>query len=180
MKYYTGMAFLYCILYIYVLYCPKAYKSSFCNYSLERRIPPSHVNNIIRRLNVYARTLFRDICDDQSITMNCSSQCEGNIGEAVEHEETLCDEMETVSECTYLGDRVSAGGGCEAVVTERTRHGWVKSRECGELLYGRMFPLRLKGAVYKSYIRPAILYGSEAWCLKKVRWEFYEGQKDPW
>ena len=25
----------------------------------------------------------------------------------------------------------------------------------------------LKGAVYESYIRPAILYGSEAWCLKK-------------
>ena len=35
------------------------------------------------------------------------------------------------------------------------------------MLYGRKFPLRLKGAVYESYIRPAILYGSEAWCLKE-------------
>ena len=25
----------------------------------------------------------------------------------------------------------------------------------------------LKGAVYKSYVRPAMLYGSEAWCLKE-------------
>ena len=25
----------------------------------------------------------------------------------------------------------------------------------------------LKGAVYKSYVRPAILYGSESWCLKE-------------
>ena len=25
----------------------------------------------------------------------------------------------------------------------------VMSRECGELLYGRRFPLRLKGAVYR-------------------------------
>ena len=40
-------------------------------------------------------------------------------------------------------------------------------RECDELLCGRRFPLRLKGAVYKSYVRPAILYGSEAWCLKE-------------
>ena len=40
-------------------------------------------------------------------------------------------------------------------------------RECGELLFGRRFPLRLKGAVYKSYVKPAILYGSEAWCLKE-------------
>ena len=41
----------------------------------------------------------------------------GNIVEAVEQEERLCDEEETVSEFTYLGDRVSVSGGCEAVVT---------------------------------------------------------------
>ena len=51
-------------------------------------------------------------------------KCEGNIGEAVEHEETLFDEVETVSEFTYLGDRVSVGGACEASVTARTRCGW--------------------------------------------------------
>ena len=63
-------------------------------------------------------------------------KCEGNIGEAVEQEERLCEEVETVGEFTYLGDRVSAGGGCEAAVTVRTRCGWVALRECGELLYG--------------------------------------------
>ena len=38
-----------------------------------------------------------------------------NIGEAVQQEETLYDEVETVWVSTYLGDRVSAGGGscCE-------------------------------------------------------------------
>ena len=97
----------------------------------------------------------------------------------MEQEEKLCDEVETVREFTYLVDRVSAGGGCEAAVTARTRCRWIKIRECSELLYGRRFPLWLKGVVYKRYVRPAILYGSEeVW--KKVRWEFYEGQKDPW
>ena len=38
--------------------------------------------------------------------------------------------------------------------------------ECGELLYGRRFPLKLKGVVCKSYVRPAILYGSEAFFLR--------------
>ena len=42
---------------------------------------------------------------------------EGNIGEAVEQEVKLGDEVETVREFTYLGDRVSAGGGCEVAVT---------------------------------------------------------------
>ena len=75
--------------------------------------------------------------------------------------------METVSELTYLGDRVSASGECEAAVTARKRCGWVKLRECGELLHDRRFPLKLKRAGNKSYIRPVILHGSEAWCLKE-------------
>ena len=39
--------------------------------------------------------------------------------------EKLCDEMEAVGEFAYLGDRVSAGGGCEAAVTPRTKCGCV-------------------------------------------------------
>ena len=38
--------------------------------------------------------------------------------------------------------------------------------ECDELLYGRRFSLRLKGAVYENYVRPAVLNRSEAWCMK--------------
>ena len=62
-------------------------------------------------------------------------------------------------------------------MTARTRCGWVKLRECSELLYGR-FSLKLKG-LFISYVKPSKLYGSEAWCLKE-RWGFYNGQKDPW
>ena len=58
----------------------------------------------------------------------------------------------------YLADR--EGGGHEAVMTARTKYGFVKFRVCGGLLYGR-FPQKLKWAVYKSYVMPAILYASE-------------------
>ena len=98
----------------------------------------------------------------------------------MEQEDKSCDEVETVSEFTYLGDRVSASGGCEAAVTDRIRCGCVKFRECGELLYGRRFLLTLKWAVCKSCVRPAILYGNETWCLKDSEMGTYEGQKDPW
>ena len=40
----------------------------------------------------------------------------------MEQEEKLCDEVETVRAVKYLGDRVSAGGECEAAVTVRTRY----------------------------------------------------------
>ena len=54
---------------------------------------------------------------------------------------------------------MSAGGGCVAAVIARARCWCIKFRECDELLYGRKFPLELKGAVYKSYVIPAFLYG---------------------
>ena len=60
----------------------------------------------------------------------------------MEQEEKLCDEVETVREFTYLGDRVSASRRCEAAVTARTRRGWVKLRECSEW---QEFPLKLNG-----------------------------------
>ena len=41
----------------------------------------------------------------------------------MEQEVNLCDEVGTVSEFTYHGDRVSAGGDCEAAVTARIRCG---------------------------------------------------------
>ena len=44
-------------------------------------------------------------------------------------------------------------------MTERTRY--VLFMECGELLYGRRFPLMQKGGVYESYVWPAVLHGSE-------------------
>ena len=79
--------------------------------------------------------------------------------------------VETVEEFTYLGNRVSAGGGCEAHVTDTTRCD--RLRECNKLLYGRRFPPKVKGAVHKCNTRPAILYVSETWCLKE-RLKFYE------
>ena len=48
------------------------------------------------------------------------------------------------------------------VVTDITRCGWVKLRECSKILHSGRFPLKLIGAVYKSHEKSAILYESEA------------------
>ena len=72
-----------------------------------------------------------------------------------------------MSKFTYLGDRLNATGGCETAVTARSRIGWIKFRECSEILKARRFSLKMKGKVYKSCVRSAMLYGSEAWCLRE-------------
>ena len=79
----------------------------------------------------------------------------------------MCDEVETVKGFCYFGDRLNASGGCEAAVTAKTRVRWNKFRECGEILFGKTFSLRMKGKIYKSYVRSATLYGSETLCLRE-------------
>ena len=59
---------------------------------------------------------------------------EGNIGDAAEQEEMLCDKVKIEREFTHLGNRVSVGGRCEAFVTTKTRCGYVKCSECGQLI----------------------------------------------
>ena len=66
-----------------------------------------------------------------------------------------------------LVDRLYASVRCEAAVTARTRVGWKKFRECGEILFGKRFFLRMKGKIYKSYVTSSMLYGSETWCSRE-------------
>ena len=94
-------------------------------------------------------------------------KCKGIMEGTMDSIEKLCDEVETVNGFCYLVDILNASGGCEAAVTARVRIGWVRFRECGELLLENRFPLKMKGKVYRCYVRLAILYGSETWCLKE-------------
>ena len=57
----------------------------------------------------------------------------------VEPVEEFCEELERVRDFCYLGFRVNASCGCEAAVTARVRIGWVKFKECGELLNSKRF-----------------------------------------
>ena len=97
------------------------------------------------------------------VCLKCKEIMEGTMDSI----EKLCDEVETVNGFCYLGERLNAGGGCEAAVTAGVGIGWVRFGECGELLLGNRFPLRMGGGVCCCCVRSAILYGSETWCLKE-------------
>ena len=77
----------------------------------------------------------------------------------------LCDGVKTVKSFCYLDERLNASGGSESAVMDRTRIGWVRFRECVEVLYGKCFSLRLKEKVFQICMQSAMLYGSETWCL---------------
>ena len=62
----------------------------------------------------------------------------------------------------YLGDMLSAGGGCEITVTTRVKTAWNKFRELPTVLTSRHLSYKTPGHVYSSCVRRAMLHASEA------------------
>ena len=62
---------------------------------------------------------------------------------------------------------MSVVGGYEVTVSARAKFLKIEYREYGQLLYGIRFPPKLKRAVCKSYVRPAVLSGCDVWCPKE-------------
>ena len=60
---------------------------------------------------------------------------------------TFFDQVDFVKSFCYLGDRLNVSGESKAAVTSRTRIGWTKFRECGELFDGRKFSYKMKGSI---------------------------------
>ena len=62
----------------------------------------------------------------------------------MESVEELNYKVKAVKKCCYQGDRENASYKCEAVVTTRTRSGWIQFRKCRELLQKKRFPATMR------------------------------------
>ena len=80
---------------------------------------------------------------------------------------SIFDYVDFVKSFCYLGNRLNSSGGSEVALTARTRIGSIKFRECGKLLYGRKFLLKMKGRIYQNCVKSAMRYGSETWSLRE-------------
>ena len=76
--------------------------------------------------------------------------------------------LEVVASFCYLGDMLSAGGGCEMAVTTRVKTAWKKFRELLPVLTSRHLSYKTRGHVYSSCVRSAMLHASETWPLTKT------------
>ena len=63
----------------------------------------------------------------------------------------------------YLGYMLGAGGGCTQTIIARCGVAWGKFRKLLPVLTSRHLPFKVKGRVYNSCVRLAILHGSETW-----------------
>ncbi|XP_027229489.2 uncharacterized protein [Penaeus vannamei] len=68
----------------------------------------------------------------------------------------------------YLGSHVTEDGELDVEVKQRIQSGWQAWRRFSGVLCDKKIGARFKGKVYKTAVRPAILYGSETWPIKRV------------
>ena len=77
--------------------------------------------------------------------------------------------LNRVENFKYLGSKVSSDGNLDAEITHRVQAGWRNWRKMSGVLCDPKINVRLKGKVYKTVVRPAMMYGAEAWPLKKTQ-----------
>ena len=78
------------------------------------------------------------------------------------------DKLEVVASFCYLGDMLSAGGGCEIAVTTRVKKAWKKFRELLPVLTSHHLSYKTCSLVYSSCAWSAMLHASETWPLAKT------------
>ena len=80
--------------------------------------------------------------------------------------DTLLKQVDTFK---YLGSVIKATGGCEEEAKERVKRHGGKWREVRRVICDRHIPRRVNAKVYRTIVRPVLLYGSETWALRKRR-----------
>ena len=95
----------------------------------------------------------------------------GNADETLKMEDT---KVPRVKEFKYLGSTVQESGGCEREVRKRVQAGWNGWRRVSGVICDKRLPARVKGKVYSSMVRPAMVYGLETVAVTKKQVEEME------
>ncbi|KAK3536164.1 hypothetical protein QTP70_032503, partial [Hemibagrus guttatus] len=77
------------------------------------------------------------------------------------------EEVKKVQEFKYLGSTVQSNGECGNEVKKRVQAGWNGWRKVSGVLCDQKISARIKGKVYRTVVRPAMLYGLETVSLRK-------------
>ena len=80
----------------------------------------------------------------------------GNDDETVKMDDT---KMPRVKEFKYLGSTVQESGSCEREIKRRLQAEWNGWRKVLGVICDKRLPARVKGKVYSSVVRPAMVYG---------------------
>ncbi|XP_047502394.1 uncharacterized protein LOC125047891 [Penaeus chinensis] len=73
---------------------------------------------------------------------------------------------------------MASEGGCERAVKDRVKAAWAKWREVFAVICDKKLPAKSK--MFKTVIRPVLLFGAETWALRKKEESLLNGSAYPW
>ena len=99
------------------------------------------------------------------------TQCQGTAhhldGRPQKEVQVGPDKLEVVASFCYLGDMLSAAGGCELSTTTRVKTAWKKFKDLLPVLSSLHLSFETRGRVYSSCVWSAMLHARETWPLTK-------------
>ncbi|RUS81963.1 hypothetical protein EGW08_010278 [Elysia chlorotica] len=99
------------------------------------------------------------------------SRCQGTArpidGRPQSEVQVGSDKLDVVASFCYLGDMLSAAGGCDLATTTRVKTAWKKFKELLPVLLSRHLSYKTRGHVYSTCVQSAMLHASETWPLTK-------------
>ena len=99
------------------------------------------------------------------------TQCQGTArpldGRPQKEVQVGPDKLEVVASFCYLGELLSAAGGCELSTTTRVKTAWKKFKDLLPVLSSHHLSFKTRGHVYSSCVRSTMLHASETWPLIK-------------
>ncbi len=119
---------------------------------------------------VHKRCTGRDRVTDDPLfrCSRCLQTARPIDGRPAEEIQVGDEKIEVVAYFVYLGDTLSAGGGCEAAVRARVGSAWKKFRGLLPILTARCLSYGTRGRVYSTCVRSAMLHASETWPLTEA------------
>ena len=82
--------------------------------------------------------------------------------------ETDGETVETVSDFTFLGSKITADGDCSYEIKRRLLLGRKPMTSLGSILKSRDITLQTKVHLVKAMVFPVVMYGCESWTIKKA------------
>ena len=81
-------------------------------------------------------------------------------------------ELGQVEYLKYLSSVMEAEGGSWKVVKQRVEVAWMKWRDISGVMCDKRMPRKLKCKIYRTAIRPVLLYGAECKTIRKKEENF--------
>ena len=113
---------------------------------------------------------WRETFDSHGLIVSRGKTCHVQYMPCPEKDQTIYiqeKEVKTVKTFKYLGSMFDANGRAEKYVNNRVKIAWSKWKETTGMMCDRNIPTKLKDKVYKTAIKPAMVYRAECWAVRK-------------